>query len=165
MTEYRLAAGTISQYAIQNDDTTIVSRFPAQSDQGSRFQWFIATDDIIPYYSTRVVTLDGHTKAYGQIHTLIRFGVLTAEMWYYLDNTFFSGAESANVTMQLKQRLDTAASVWVVYNGILTKPDRTFENLTPYGGYVQVNVPFTFSRATVAAYGRSFSASFSASFD
>jgi hypothetical protein len=156
-TNVRLANGTLSQYALEADDDYLVANFARQTDMTPSDQWIAVPKD--PVRGTVSTALDGSGGYVGMYTGGLEFFVLTADMIGYLWTNIFNSLPRAAVTLRtLHQHLD-----WKVYNATLIWPfdagEFTQQHLDLYS-----NVLFRWERGTVAAYGRSYSPSYSASY-
>ena len=174
MTAYRLAAGTVTEKALLADSSNIITSFPVQSDQiVPTFAWLAASDDIIQPYATRIQALDKSVGRFGNSSTILRFGVLTQEMWAYLDTTFFGKVaatdtlptESALVTVYLRDRVETGTLELKAYSATMIRPPIEFDAVHPHAGIYQTDVAFELVGMTIASAGVAFTLGFTIGFD
>jgi hypothetical protein len=174
MSDYRLAAGTITELALLADDSNIITNFPAQSDQVlPTYAWLPASFDIVQPYVSRVQALDRSMGRFGKGRATLRLAVLTQEMWHYMDQTFFSKGsaegdepnESAAVTVYVRDRLQTGTLEWAAYHATMIRPEITFEAIHPHAVIYHTDVAFELVGMTLASAGVGFTRGFSIGFD
>lgn len=158
-TDHRLKAGTVSQYALENDATAIVEDFTRASDQPTAIRWMmVGMDGVIE--GEFIGGLDGNMGAFGGESGDIEFFQLTWGMVNYLWTTIFQSRYSNNVTLRVfHQRRG-----WTVYNLVLHWPASWRDSVAMQARDLQSNVRFAYTRAAVAAYGRSYSAEYSSEY-
>lgn len=158
-TDHRLKAGTLSQYAIENDATAVVEDFTRQSDQPTAVQWMmVGVDGVIE--GEFVGGLDGNAGAFGGESGEIEFFQLTWGMVNYLWTNVFQSKYSNNVTLRVfHQRRG-----WTVYNAVLHWPPGWRDSVVMQTQDLQSNVRFAYTRAAVAAYGRAYSSAYSSAY-
>lgn len=169
MSEYRLAAGTLTAKELEADDNYLVSNFPLQSDMPASFIWGIAEAGAVRRYTRRVTSLSGVDGGFGYTNTTIQFSMLTPGMIAYLDTTFFSTSLTADVTIKLRRRyinpLATAEEDYTVYNAKMHRIDDDELYGLLRNGVAYFDVPYRLTHMTEATAGYGFSIGFSTGFN
>ena len=156
--DYRMIAGTVSQFSIENDSSTIVTDWTQQDDQPGAYPWhFVQASPI--QNGLLFMALDGTVKSQGGLSGEIEFAALTQDMIEYLWTNIFQSKFSNAVTIRTWHQRQgwIAINCRLFWNGLLESSQRPMRN-------TYSNIRFAFKRGVVADYGNSFSASFSASF-
>ena len=148
--DYYLARGTLSKSALLVDGYRVIN-FTKQSDTPNGWDWRIASNDEVVPYVERALSFSGRFGPQGKGISLIRFAILSPMMRDYLDTNIFQGEETADVTVQLRDR-ESDTFDWLVYNGKLHKPDRTNITWGLHGnGNYETDVPFQLTKLVLAA--------------
>jgi hypothetical protein len=146
MTEYRLAAGTLTAAALTADAGSIVKNWASTLTSGT---WIVASDHLVTPYVERVMSLDGSYGTVGRPHHIWRVARLNDSMFTTLMTELPD--ESTAVTIRTYNRLKTGGAGWETYNCRAVRPAFLSEELHPKQGNFFVDIPIRFFNLVVAA--------------
>ena len=155
-----MKAGTLSEYAIENDADAVIANWAQQADQPAGWRWA----DVQQYEPVREGTLveamDGTVGAQGGASGKIEWFRLTPNMIDYLWTNLFEQSFSNAVTFKTyhQRRGD------VIYNCRLYWVQNWRDDAVEHADGHYSNVRFRYKRASVAVYGRSYSSGYDAGY-
>jgi len=163
--DYYIARGTLSSSLLLADSSNRVTNFPKQTDQRAGWYWLIATDDVIHPYQERVLSATSRYGGQGSPWTVWRWAILTMDMWEWINENIFNYDETADVTIQTKDRVKAfRGSDWLVLTARAHRPRLDQVEFGLHGGIYQTNVPMPLTRLTLAEGVGAFSDGFSDGF-
>jgi hypothetical protein len=145
MTEYRLAAGTLTAAALTADAGSIVKNWTTTLTSGG---WIVASDNIVTPYVERVMALDGSYGTVGLSHHVWRIARMDEAMFTTLCTELPD--ESTLVTIRTRNRVKSGGAGWETYNCRAVRPAFLSEELHPKQGNFFVDVPIRFIQMSVA---------------